>query len=359
MDSKVYTWSDVSQLKQGQRVSVTGDQLRDVPVPVTFANWLQYEPAHFPRKPFFVRPPRHCLNFSKFEHLRTTFLSVLSGPRPQAHPRWPSLWNAMLREVGFAANHFIEIAILQELRPMFPDQPQLILSLMRRLLSSTFCPEVNDAFLRAVAAAVDALHTAFGQVGEDLRRERDARVQELGAKVVEREHKERVAAQGTAPRFQEGSAAEKKRKLIEFNRAKNLDYDWLKKPPVEMTKQCRECGECGHRAGDVAWCLASEAYGKKSGNTVRRETKAKESTETQMQCQAAPTTQSPRPGTQDILSLTVSTPSVKEEDEEDEGGNFFLMCQVLLSYRLDDPKLKKLLEMGDDREEGWESGLDD
>ena len=28
---------------------------------------------------------------------------------------------------------------------------------------------------------------------------------------------------------------------------------------------------------------------------------------------------------------------------------------VILSYRLDDPKLKKLLEMGNEWEEGWES----
>jgi len=300
MDSKVYTWSDVAQVKQGQRVSTMGFPLRNVPVPATFGNWLQYEPAHFPGKPFFVLPPGHCINHSKFEHLRTKFLTILSGARPQAHPEWQSLWNAMLREVGFAANHFIEMAILQELRLMFPDQPQLVLSMMRNLLASKFCgPEVNEAFVRAVAAAVDALHTAFGPVGEDLRRERDARVQELSAKVAKREHNERVAAQGTAPLSQEESVAEKKQRLIEINRAKNLKYDWLKKPPHDMTMKCRECGEGGHRAEHVAYCLASEKYGQKSGNMVWRENKAKLST--QAKAQASHT----------------FTPSVKEEDEED------------------------------------------
>jgi len=77
----------------------------------------------------------------------------------------------MLREVGFAANHFIEMAILQELRVLYPDQPQVVLQMRRDLLtSSKFCgPAVHQAFQQAVQCAVDALHVAFGPVGEQLR----------------------------------------------------------------------------------------------------------------------------------------------------------------------------------------------
>ena len=121
-----------------------------------------------------------------------------------------------------------------------------------------------------------------------------------------------------------------------------------------MTVKCRECGEFGHRAEHVAWCLASETYGVKSGNTVRRENKAKVSTQAEVPSQQIPSQTSK----QQIPSQTF-TPSVKEEDDdEDDGGFFFLMCQELLSYRLDDPKLKELLEM-DEKWEGWYSGSHD
>jgi len=43
---------------------------------------------------------------------------------------------------------------------------------------------VHQAFQRAVQRAVDALHVAFGPVGEQLRRERDAQAQEIAEKVV-------------------------------------------------------------------------------------------------------------------------------------------------------------------------------
>jgi len=87
MDPKIFTWSDVAQVQGGQRVSVLGQPLRGVPVPAAFHNWLQHEPVRFPGSRFFVLPPAHCFNHSKFEQNRSTFVTVLASPRPRTPPQ--------------------------------------------------------------------------------------------------------------------------------------------------------------------------------------------------------------------------------------------------------------------------------
>ena len=217
--------------------------------------------------------PRHCFDHSRLARLRREKGdSVFSFGQPRNHASWGSFLMEFQTEVGWAANAFIHLSLrdaLQEAQAANVDATMRVLLDVNQQ-NRAVAAHINDAFVKGIRRAFLDVEEAFRQVGERLRDERVQRVNELAG---QRAMQQQAAAQNEKKRS--------KKELIAFNRAKNLQYEWLLAGPPGVSKDviCDECGESGHRRNDKSFCLASETYGIRSRNSVM--TKIKEKKEAQ------------------------------------------------------------------------------